>query len=495
MARESQGLQIALIVFVMLTVVLGVTTFLYHSRYTEALKSAKDEQDRAAADRSKLANSQTECSELKRMVGMSEKSIGDIREKFDGDMKRYGANFPEDARFYSPMLNHLWDAVEDRNKEAKALKDKLQDLDSRFALREAAKDKQIDQFKEAVAKSSDDMTKLSTDYDEQRAKTLGDEKGFLEKLSLTRKEASAQIEQVGAKVKEAEAVARDEAKTIHEQGTIIHRFNQPTMDIPAGEVTLVVRARKVVWINLGRADALNRQTSFNVYSSRAADLAGDRSASLMGESAKLNTADSADMGRVLKKATIEVTRILGDHLAEARIVDETADPIVPGDKIHTPLWAPGEQVRYALAGFMDLDGDGRNELGTVAQLITSNGGVVDCFLDPQGNRLGAMSPRTRYLVLGNEPTSKSPPELLKQYTAMVGEADRLNIQKITLAELKRKMDYKKTVLVERFVPGPPAADVGRPASTTATPAAKPEAAAKPRRGAAKPKAAEPAADQ
>ena len=39
MARESQGLQVLLIVFVMLTVVLGVTTYLYCKRADEATKA------------------------------------------------------------------------------------------------------------------------------------------------------------------------------------------------------------------------------------------------------------------------------------------------------------------------------------------------------------------------------------------------------------------------------------------------------------------------
>ena len=36
MARENQGLQIGLIVFVMLTIILGVTTYLFFRQYEEA---------------------------------------------------------------------------------------------------------------------------------------------------------------------------------------------------------------------------------------------------------------------------------------------------------------------------------------------------------------------------------------------------------------------------------------------------------------------------
>jgi len=48
MARENQGLQIALIVTVMLTIILGVTTFIFYRQYDDAntkAKAAVDEKD------------------------------------------------------------------------------------------------------------------------------------------------------------------------------------------------------------------------------------------------------------------------------------------------------------------------------------------------------------------------------------------------------------------------------------------------------------------
>ena len=40
MARENQGLQVALIIFFMLTIILGVTTFIFFRQYEEADKKA-----------------------------------------------------------------------------------------------------------------------------------------------------------------------------------------------------------------------------------------------------------------------------------------------------------------------------------------------------------------------------------------------------------------------------------------------------------------------
>ncbi len=41
MARENQGLQIALIIFVMLTLALSVTTYLFFSQYQESAEEAR----------------------------------------------------------------------------------------------------------------------------------------------------------------------------------------------------------------------------------------------------------------------------------------------------------------------------------------------------------------------------------------------------------------------------------------------------------------------
>ena len=108
-------------------------------------------------------------------------------------------------------------------------------------------------------------------------------------------------------------------------------------------MTWVDQRRGVVWINLGRADGLQPLTTFSVYP--------EKPTSVTKESAK---------------ASIEVTAIRGEHEAEARIMpgdtSKLADPIMPRDKIYSPVWSRGTKKHFALAGFMDIDGDGRSDL-------------------------------------------------------------------------------------------------------------------------------------
>jgi hypothetical protein len=199
-------------------------------------------------------------------------------------------------------------------------------------------------------------------------------------------------------------------------------------DVPEGEIRWVKQRTGTVWIDLGRADSLQRQVTFSVY-----------------------PADTTDLSAGSKKGSIEVTQVLGDHLAEARVVDDKlVDPIISGDKIFTPVWAPGEKRHFALVGFMDLDGDGRSDLQTVVRLITMNGGVVDSYIDEKGKRVGEMSVNTRYLVMGDAPTDKGQTDVIAEFSKMRAEAQRLGVQQVQLVDLLQRMGWKNQTPVIRF---------------------------------------------
>jgi hypothetical protein len=75
----------------------------------------------------------------------------------------------------------------------------------------------------------------------------------------------------------------------------------------------------------------------------------------------------------------------------------------------------------------------------VKNLIRMNGGVVDAVADDQGNLIGAVSPITRYLVMGAAPTESNASGKVKSFSKLVGDAERLGIEKIDVKKLLQMM--------------------------------------------------------
>ena len=98
-----------------------------------------------------------------------------------------------------------------------------------------------------------------------------------------------------------------------------------------GRISFVDHGRNLVWINLGEADSLPIRTGFSVYT-KANHGIGRRS--------------MTDI-----KGKIEITRVIGAHLAEARILKEDIyRPMAEGDPIYSPLFNAGRSEKILHRG-------------------------------------------------------------------------------------------------------------------------------------------------
>jgi hypothetical protein len=446
MARENQGLQIALIIFVMLTIVLGVTTFIFFRKYDEAVLKAKDSE--AKADKADHDRSQTksECDDLKRLIGMPNKSLEDVEKQFKSDMEAYAGNWPEESRFYSPILRRLTDTITSRDVTLAEAKANVSKLEHDLTTARTERDVQLKQFEEAVEKGGKDVVRAIDDATKAQKTKVEEETAQAKLTEEERIKARAAVQAAEADVKKVTSQWQQEASDSAAKSERIKGLIRTIPDVFNGQIDFVNQNDKTVWINLGRADGLERQITFSVYSG-----------------------DSSEMGKASKKGIIEVTRITGDRMAEARIVeDKDSDPIMPGDKIFTPLWSAGEQRHFALAGFLDLSGEGKNDHAAVQHLITMNGGVIDCDGD-KGNQTGKMTVNTNCLICGDPPGEKGSKEDMVVYSRMCGEAKRLNIPVISLDKLKEQMGFKNEAQVKHFGHVNPGGPGGNPAGTGSTP--------------------------
>jgi|CXWL01.1.fsa_nt_gi hypothetical protein len=142
---------------------------------------------------------------------------------------------------------------------------------------------------------------------------------------------------------------------------------------PDGKILTAVPGDKVVYVNLGKKNALTLGLKFAVYSGQ--------------------TGIPAD-GKA--KAQIEVASI-SDSSAECTVTQIVPNTVImEGDLIANPIYDPNNPMTFVVAGDFDLDRDGASDRGgnlVIEDLVKKWGGKV-------GNDL---TPLTDFVVLGVKP--------------------------------------------------------------------------------------------
>ena len=426
MARENQGLKGALIVFVLLTIVFAVVTAILFSGQTELKQKAETNQKRATEQENAARTALEEAAQLKKMMGYdANDAIEKVQEEFAKDMQLYAANYPEDTRDYRKTLQRQSTVLAEKNTELETNGQEIAQLKAKIVALDSVTKSEIKQFADAANAAQQDRESELAKFTSDRQRLEGQQQQLDTTLQQVRANQETVVAQINTKLDETN---KELESMSNAYGTVkgqIDDLKREKPDVFLGSVSWVNQRSGMVWLNLGRADALRPQTSFSVYDS-----------------------GTSETSEVTKKASVIVTQILGEHLAEAKILkDKSTNPILPGDKIFTPIWSLGEKRHFSLAGVADLDGDGEDDRDRLYSLIELNGGVVDARVDASGKRDGKMTLNTRYLILGETPGITSSPELLKDYTDTTREATRLNVETITLRNFLEMVGWKREAKV------------------------------------------------
>jgi hypothetical protein len=158
-------------------------------------------------------------------------------------------------------------------------------------------------------------------------------------------------------------------------------------DTPKGQIVRLDPKGEVAWINLGSADNLRASQSitFSVFgASTGGKIGGER------------------------KGAIEVVSIEGPHLAQAKIIEVTdpgRDPIVNGDLLINPAWSPTNRTHVAIAGLIDMTGEGRDQIDEFMRTLRRENIVVDAYLDLRDLQIKGegLNLKTDYLIVGEAP--------------------------------------------------------------------------------------------
>jgi hypothetical protein len=435
-SRESQGLQVALILFVMVTVVLAITTYVYFRKSEEKIKEAKSAVAQAQQAKQMYDTVQFENQVLKHALGYEPKTeaelatikaglqnnklMDEVLANYETDMSTYGAGLPKDDLHYRNLPKHLLTMIQERNAQLADANDQVKAFEAQKNQLVAVEQKKVNVAEKGQADAQKDLLGEREKFAAARTSITTQSGDVAKKMADKDKQfqvASAQMQKEKEDLQKKLDLVEQLATTYKTK--LDKAVSDKPVDRPAGEIKWVDQRSNMVWINLGTIDGLQRQMTFSVIDQK-----------------------ETAIGNARIKGRIEVTRVMDDHTAEARIVENPiADPIMIGDKIYSPTFKKGQRIHCALVGTMDIDGDGKSDQARLKAIITSNGGVVDAELLEDGSIAGKLTSDTNYLVQGQKPTDKTNVKLTEGYTRMIGEASTLGIQPITVDKFLDKMGY------------------------------------------------------
>ena len=485
-ARENQGYLIAIIVLAVVCIALILGTVFGWSKASEYSDSKVAAEANLQLEKTLRQAHETKANVLATMIGAggsvaeiqpqidsltrlargveaSDKSkvdavatsLGEIRKVYETDMKSNSSAGDVDALepTYKNLIANLNSVLAKKHNEliVKTNENETNRIESDAKIQQAKSEN------DALTKT---LQETQSRFEDFKAKTSVEIAAFKDKMGATQEQAS----KLSDEFSRYRDVTNEEKNKLVSQKTEISRqaanlktrlneFEREVFNIPDGRITKVNSNLGAVVLDIGKANGLKVNRNFSVY---------DRSV------------NNFEKGR--HKASIEVTYLVGDNAAEARITEENPlDPILPGDQILSPVWDPGHAVPIALAGFFDLDSDGFSDSEKLVQMIKSNGGDVVVYHDGQGNISGEIDPTVRYLVLGDAPVEgpNKNPEIVEAMKVLEEQAQSNTVQVIDQRKLLNWMGLHGRPKVQKiggrvdaFEPRSPAGSGSRGGSGT-----------------------------
>ncbi len=451
-SESKTPLIVALVFFVLATVILGVTTYLGFSGEGEAKDAAKkadDEKTKASQEREKVQEAlamykvaigtatEADLNTVRNMKFANENQLvyTDLMNNLGARVKQattenikenqaVGTDFMVSAKevlewdfnqdpqtkLYSPPKRPLIDQAVRFNaeriiadKSAAASKrgyETIQEVTSKAILELANQTRDAKkQIEELPQRITNEVAKVEAQKVEQQKKFTED----VDKLNDKQKVLAEETAVLKFRNERANQKANLLKETVTKLENQITTGEDPfAYDKPQGKITS--RKDKVVEINLGSADNVKEGLRFSIQPSDTVT---------RGLGSRLREAkadDGSTLLRIVSKGSIEVVAVLGPNLSTCRITeenDEIRDRILTGDLLYNSVWRKGASDHIALVGIFDMDADGVDDILTVVRALNKAGIVVDAYWDFSTNKwVGEVNERTQYLIEGYAPSVK-----------------------------------------------------------------------------------------
>ena len=390
-----RGSLIACLIFLVLSLALNFFLYQWGSTSSQTADAAKGQLSTA---RGELQTMQSQATMMKFMLGvgnlteaqieqLSTSTGGDpdmdtIEQQFVRNMSYFGEEVDKQNQNYPALPEFLVNAIRSRNVQYSQAREEATTIRTQA-------DAEVDLARKAQSQAESDKDKANKKLEEEQSKFAEDRETMQlasaeNRDTLLRTSQELNIERKRLKTNMADFEKRENTllSTINTQLIELQKLRSDNFESTQGQIVYVVRDGNVVNINLGSADNLHAGVTFGVID-----------------------ADETRLQDAKVKATIQVTKVLGQHRAEARVVarPEIRYPIIDGDQIYSPFWAPGRRVKIALGWNIDLDDDARPDTDAVASMVRAAGAEVAAIMNPDGSSEGKLDSSVRFLVLGESP--------------------------------------------------------------------------------------------
>ena len=435
----AQALNIALIVFVMLTFVLAITTYLFFSQREDFKKQAKEATttaEKATTDKNATDDFRKKLQEL---IGYPEEKIQsdietDVNNLFAGKLDDFIKDKP---KTFVDLAGALLDTIQEKDKLLEASKQALAKVEAEMESKEANASIALTKKDEVLKKLETDRAEEKKTFDEEivSTKKISDEILAKQKKSDERSRELDGIKEEILKAKSLVSIKIQKdfsAKTSAEQvGLVLAELRErdkkivetnillATLDAASPEAQAAVRAtrpkdERIRQIDgrIAVVDELLREVIVEVPTTRSMRpglffevFHGDEPAPLVSS----------------KKGIIEVIRLEGPTSVRARISkDSNRDLIVAGDVVASSLWDPDRQLQIVVVGFVQLDNDPASDLDQLKGVIAGIGGVL------VEEQIG-VTLSTSLVVDAGKPDAKNNKEISRRDRA-IKEAQRVGVR-------------------------------------------------------------------
>ncbi|HVJ82915.1 MAG TPA: hypothetical protein VNC50_17740 [Planctomycetia bacterium] len=399
-------------------VAFGLATYLQNDELQERERLARRESEQRAAERDAARRTVAFLSEkIGQPLGLTDDAL---KTRIVSDLVRRGGE-----ENYALQADRLYHAVDAQRARADAAEAAARELQKRLAGQGPRMEAKLDEVQKSL--------------DRKAAEVLSERKKSHEMLAeLEGRLADLQGQLAGAK-RDVVAIRQDKEREVGEAQNKIRELGATIKGLKAqqaliagdpgaakaqqtGSVLGVDGAAKLVTLDVGREKGARVGMNFRLY---RPDVGGRPGTEV---------------------ALVEIAR-LEEKSSKARIVqNDVRVPILAGDLAVNPLIGGSGGESVAIAGRIDLDGDGKDDSERLKRIVVEQGGTVDCHLDVAGRMIGRLTPKIRFLVADEvglgAPVKGNKAEYLTKLGELRREAADFGIPIVSGRKFVEEMGYR-----------------------------------------------------